>query len=116
MGLFDGKDNDKAKDKKKPKADFSNVRSGSATAPAPPRPPARPKADFSRVESGSSSTAPTVGETEYVVRSGDSLSKIAKRLLGNANRWREIYDANRETIGGNPDLIHPGQKLVIPKS
>jgi nucleoid-associated protein YgaU len=50
----------------------------------------------------------------YTVAKGDSLSKIAKRLLGNANDWRLIYDANRDVIGGNPDLIKPGQKLKIP--
>ena len=50
----------------------------------------------------------------YTVAKGDSLSKIAKRLLGNANDWRQIYEANRDVIGGNPDLIKPGQKLKIP--
>jgi nucleoid-associated protein YgaU len=50
----------------------------------------------------------------YVVKSGDSLSKIAKELYGDAKRWPEIYEANKALIGDNPDLIHPGQKLVIP--
>jgi LysM repeat protein len=49
----------------------------------------------------------------YTVKSGDSLSKIAKELLGDANRWREIYKANEDKIK-NPDLIYPGQELVIP--
>lgn len=51
---------------------------------------------------------------EYVVKSGDSLSKIAKELLGDAKRWPEIYEANKALIGDNPNLIHPGQKLIIP--
>ena len=51
----------------------------------------------------------------YVVKSGDSLSKIAKQLLGDASRWPEIYEANKEVIGDNPNLIKPGQKLNIPK-
>jgi len=78
-----------------------------------------PKPDFSNVQSGSSSTAPG-GETRepsssrtYVVVAGDSLSKIAKRLYGDAQEWRKIYDANRDTIQ-NPDLIHPGQTLRLP--
>ena len=60
---------------------------------------------------------PTAQQPEfYTVAKGDSLSKIAKHLLGNANDWRLIYDANRDVIGGNPDLIKPGQKLKIPNS
>ncbi len=44
---------------------------------------------------------------------GDSLSKIAKRELGDANKWNAIYEANRDKIS-NPDLIHPGQVLTLP--
>jgi len=79
--------------------------------------PARPRADFSDVQAGSSTTsAATPPEPEvYVVVAGDSLSKIAKRLYGDANQWRRIYEANRERIA-NPDLIQPGWKLSIPRS
>jgi nucleoid-associated protein YgaU len=76
------------------------------------------KPDFSDVKSGSSSTAPSPApsatEETYVVAAGDSLSKIAKRLYGDANKWRQIYEANKDLIK-NPDLIHPGQKLKIPR-
>jgi len=51
----------------------------------------------------------------YVVKSGDSLSKIAKELLGDASRWPEIYELNKDVIGDNPNLIKPGQKFKIPK-
>ncbi|HEV7492108.1 MAG TPA: LysM peptidoglycan-binding domain-containing protein, partial [Rhodanobacteraceae bacterium] len=44
---------------------------------------------------------------------GDTLSKIAKQFYGNANRWHDIFDANRDQIS-NPDLIQPGQVLKIP--
>ena len=92
-------------DAKKP--DFSNVQGGaSSTAPA------APKADFSNVQSGVSSTAPAATQT-YTVAKGDTLSKIAKHFYGNANRWHEIFDANRDQIS-NPDLIRPGQVLKIP--
>ena len=50
----------------------------------------------------------------YVVQSGDSLSKIAKEYYGNAMKYPEIFEANREVIK-DPDLIYPGQKLRIPK-
>ena len=73
----------------------------------------QPKADFSDVQSGSSSTAPADQSQSYTVQSGDSLSKIAKRVYGDANKWHTIYEANRDTIK-NPDLIHPGQVLTLP--
>jgi nucleoid-associated protein YgaU len=49
----------------------------------------------------------------YVVKSGDSLSKIAKEILGDAKRWPEIFEANKDKIK-DPNLIHPGQELRIP--
>jgi nucleoid-associated protein YgaU len=77
----------------------------------------RPKADFSDVQSGSSSTAPDADIAgtgrSYTVQKGDSLSKIAKREYGDAQQWRRIYEANRSTIE-NPDLIYPGQVIRIP--
>ncbi len=49
----------------------------------------------------------------YVVKSGDSLSKIAQDLYGNMSRWPEIFEANKDKIS-NPNLIYPGQELRIP--
>ena len=51
---------------------------------------------------------------QYTVKSGDSLSAIAEHFYSDANRWPDIYRANRTLIGGNPNLIHPGQVLTIP--
>ena len=65
--------------------------------------------DFSNVQSGSSSTA----EKVYVVVSGDSLSKIAKREYGNASEWKRIFEANKDILK-DPNKIYPGQKLKIP--
>jgi nucleoid-associated protein YgaU len=73
-----------------------------------------PAPDFSDVRGGSSSTAPSEQRT-VTVKEGDSLSKIAKRELGDANKWHAIYDANRDKIR-NPDLIHPGQVLTLPSA
>ncbi|HBN07567.1 MAG TPA: hypothetical protein DD435_02605 [Cyanobacteria bacterium UBA8530] len=50
----------------------------------------------------------------YSVKAGDSLSKIAKEQLGDANRWREIYDLNKATIGANPNKLSIGMKLNVP--
>jgi nucleoid-associated protein YgaU len=77
------------------------------------------KPDFSNVESGASTRASepdtaAAGST-YTVRKGDTLSAIAQREYGDASAWRRIYEANRGQID-NPDLIHPGQELTIPKT
>lgn len=50
----------------------------------------------------------------YTVKPGDSLWAIAKRILSDGSRWREIYNANASVIGKNPNLIYPGQVLRIP--
>ena len=77
------------------------------------------KPDFSDVTSGESSTAPKAPDDsaveEYTVVKGDSLSKIAKHFYGEANQWRRIFEANTDQIE-NPDLIHPGQVLRIPRA
>ena len=77
--------------------------------------PKKPRADFSDVQSGSSSTAPEAeaAEQTYTVVKGDSLSKIAKRFYGDAQQWRKIFEANKDQIK-DPDLIHPGQTFRIP--
>jgi hypothetical protein len=49
----------------------------------------------------------------YVVQPGDSLSKIAKEELGDASRWPEIFELNKDKIE-DPNLIHPGQELKMP--
>ncbi len=56
--------------------------------------------------------APTEGAS-YTVKAGDNLSHIAKALLGSAQQWRAIYEANKDTIK-DPNLIYIGQVLVIP--
>jgi len=75
----------------------------------------KPVADFSDVQGGSSSTAPSGKPTTYTVKSGDSLSRIAKHLYGDADKWHAIYEANKDRIK-NPDLIHPGDVLTLPPS
>ncbi len=75
--------------------------------------PNDPMPDFSDVEGGSSSTAPQPANQTYTVKSGDSLSKIAKHIYGDAKKWRKIFDANKDKIK-NPDLIYPGQVFTIP--
>jgi nucleoid-associated protein YgaU len=80
-----------------------------------PKTPGGDMPDFSNVQSGASSTAEQAEPTfkTYEIKSGDSLSKIAKREYGNANDWRRIYEANKDTIK-DPDKIFPGQTIKIP--
>lgn len=53
-------------------------------------------------------------ERYYEIKSGDTLSKIAKEYYGNANEYNKIFEANREVIK-DANLIYPGQKIRIPK-
>ncbi|GAW29589.1 LysM peptidoglycan-binding domain-containing protein, partial [Carboxydocella sp. ULO1] len=49
----------------------------------------------------------------YTVKPGDSLWKIAKKVLGDGSRWREIYNKNKSVIGKDPNKLKPGQILRI---
>lgn len=49
----------------------------------------------------------------YVVKKGDTLSKIAKELYGDPMLYPKIFEANRDILS-DPDRIKPGQKLRIP--
>lgn len=53
------------------------------------------------------------GGSTYVVKRGDSLSKIARMHYGTDKRWRDIYKANKARIA-DPNKIRPGTKLIIP--
>ena len=59
--------------------------------------------------------ANTGGQSDktYTVKSGDTLSKIAKDMLGNANAYMDIFNANKDQLS-DPDRIKPGQILKIP--
>ena len=60
---------------------------------------------------GSQGAGPTIS---YTVQSGDTLSAISKKFLGNANDYMEIFNANRDQLT-DPDKIKPGQVLKIPQ-
>ncbi len=66
-------------------------------------------ADISATGTGSAAA-----ET-YTVKAGDTLSKIAKHTLGDANAYVEIFNANRDQLS-DPDNIQPGQVLKLPQS
>lgn len=93
------------------KPDFSNVKGGSDTVPAGG---GDAKPDFSNVQGGSD-TVPAGGGAQqtYTVEKGDNLSSISKRFYGKSKYWKQIFEANRDTIE-NPDLIYPGQTIKLP--
>ena len=73
-------------------------------------------ADLMREYLSSSSevfTRPIAGRKTYTVKAGDTLSKIAQTELGDLNRWREIWDLNRERVA-NANLIYPRLVLIMP--
>jgi LysM repeat protein len=61
---------------------------------------------------GGAAATGTSGRT-YTVKSGDTLSAIAKQHLGDANAYTKIFEANRDQLS-DPDKIKPGQVLKIP--
>jgi nucleoid-associated protein YgaU len=63
---------------------------------------------------GSQGAAPASPTISYTVQSGDTLSALAKKFLGNANDYMDIFNANRDQLS-DPDKIKPGQVLKIPQ-
>jgi nucleoid-associated protein YgaU len=61
--------------------------------------------------SGGAATA--TAAKSYTVKAGDTLSKIAKEELGDANAYMKIFNANTDQLS-DPDKIKPGQVLKIP--
>jgi LysM repeat protein len=81
---------------------MADIRVKPGAQAAPPRPAAAPAA------------APAAQPAKtYTVKSGDTLSGIAKQLLGNANQYMDIFNANKDQLS-DPDKIKPGQVLKIP--
>lgn len=62
------------------------------------------------------SQAPAASGQTYTVKAGDSLWTIAAAQLSDSYSWSEIYRLNKQTVGSNPGLIYPGQKLELPKA
>ena len=98
----------------------SRSRPGSAEVPPP-------MVRLERSAAAPPSTRPEpISATSYEVQKGDSLWRIARRsLIADSGKepssaeidrfWRRIYEANRKLVGADPDLIHPGQRLQIPR-
>ena len=68
---------------------------------------------IARVDDRLEVSAPEPEAVYYTVKSGDTLSKIAKEQYGNAMKYPEIFEANKPMLQ-DPDKIYPGQVLRIP--
>lgn len=79
----------------------SPPRSPHPPTPAQPKPTAPPKSGGSKLT------------THYTVQRGDTLWGIAKRFLGNGEDYKEIYQENKAVIGSDPNLIRPGEHLLV---
>jgi len=82
--------------------------------------PAFVKRDFENFLRSRGKTPPAPGKEIHVkggktvvVKHGDTLSGIAQHEYGSPQLWPLIYDLNKEKIGANPNLIHPGLHLLI---
>ena len=83
------------------KGESHNTSTAPASAPAQPAPAA----------TGGSEEG---GGTTYTVKKGDNLWTLAKKFYGSGADYTKIYEANKDTIGKNPNLIYPGQTFTIP--
>jgi nucleoid-associated protein YgaU len=70
-------------------------------------------ADITVDESRAASASSASSRRTYKVKSGDTLSRISKEFYGDPNQYMKIFEANRDKLS-NPDLIQPGQELVVP--
>lgn len=70
-------------------------------------------AGISNVEDNVKTTDSTSESKFYTVKSGDTLSGIAKQVYGDANQYNKIFEANKPMLS-HPDKIYPGQSLRIP--
>ena len=64
-----------------------------------------------KAKAGAEAAVPSM--KTYTVKAGDTLSKIARDYLGDANEYMRIFNANKDQLS-DPDKIKPGQVLKIP--
>lgn len=83
------------------------------TAASAPTPPANAPATDASTTAATADAGGQWSSRTYTVKSGDTLSKIAKDMYGDASRYPQIFEANKPMLK-DPDKIYPGQVLRIP--
>jgi len=103
------------------KVPASPVSPTSPTSPASPIPPVSDETTQnaesvtrSDVVTSTPEAEPGIESEFYQIKSGDTLSKIAKAFYGDANQYPLLFEENKEIIK-SPDKIYPGQMIRIPK-
>jgi nucleoid-associated protein YgaU len=71
--------------------------------------------DSMRKAVGAEGKPATKLKATHKVKKGESLSEISAKYYGKQSHWKEIYAANKDVIGDNPNLIQPGMELKIPE-
>ena len=94
----------------------SNTNGGSDSSQSDSSGSSSSQSDSSQSDSSSQSQVPAAHAQKpgpaYTVKAGDTLDKIATGHQVSGG-WQELYANNASTLGGNPNLIFPGQKLVL---
>ncbi|BCK70761.1 transglycosylase [Streptomyces libani subsp. rufus] len=89
-----------------------DVDTSAQTKSAPKQESAKPEVKKAPSQDRASRSAErkSTGHGNYTVKAGDTLAKIAK---AHGTNWKSVYEANKSVIGGNPNLIIPGQQLNV---
>ncbi|MFE6698943.1 transglycosylase SLT domain-containing protein [Streptomyces sp. NPDC057718] len=85
---------------------------GATSAFAAPAPAAAPQQAVAPASAPQANSAAKAAPAKHSVVAGETLSKIAREHSVSGG-WEKLYEGNRKIVGENPDLIHPGIKLVL---
>ncbi|MFD5204847.1 transglycosylase SLT domain-containing protein [Streptomyces sp. NPDC058375] len=85
---------------------------GATSAFAAPAPAAAPQQAVAPASAPQANSAAKTAPAKHSVVAGETLSKIAREHSVSGG-WEKLYEGNRKIVGENPDLIHPGIKLVL---
>jgi len=84
-----------------------------AAAPAAGEEPVATEASTASTVTTPSGTETTAVERMYTIRKGDTLIGLARRYYNDQSKWKDIWNANRDTIA-NPNVIKPGLEIRLP--
>ena len=113
MAEIEGSDTDLEDVIKRFETDYAAQKAAEERAQAEAAATAAAEAPAAEAQPEAAASEPAAAPQTYVVQAGDSLSAISEKIYGDAKHWTTIFEHNKDKIS-NPDVIHPGQELVIP--